>query len=37
VLGAWVIDRQAAGMGVRESDGPITGNLSRFVPHRIDR
>jgi glutathionylspermidine synthase len=34
-LGAWVIDGQAAGMGIRESDGPITGNLSRFVPHLI--
>ena len=37
VLGAWVIDGEAAGVGIRESDGPITGNLSRFVPHRIDR
>lgn len=37
VLGAWVIDGEAAGMGIRESDGPITGNMSRFVPHRIDR
>jgi hypothetical protein len=23
----------AAGMGIRESDTPITGNTSRFVPH----
>jgi len=36
VLGAWVIDGEAAGLGIRESDGPITGNLSRFVPHRIE-
>jgi glutathionylspermidine synthase len=36
ILGAWVVDGEAAGMGIRESDGPITGNLSRFVPHRID-
>jgi glutathionylspermidine synthase len=35
VLGAWVIDGEAAGMGIRESDSPITGNLSRFVPHLI--
>jgi glutathionylspermidine synthase len=24
-------------MGIREADGPITDNLSRFVPHRIVR
>jgi glutathionylspermidine synthase len=33
VLGSWVVNRQACGMGVRESDGPITTNLARFVPH----
>jgi glutathionylspermidine synthase len=33
VLGSWVIDGQAAGIGVRESTGPITNNLSTFVPH----
>jgi glutathionylspermidine synthase len=37
VLGSWyVTDQGAAGIGVRESDGPITGNLSRFVPHFFD-
>ena len=35
VLGAWVIDGEAAGMGIREADGPITDNRSRFVPHKI--
>ena len=35
VIGSWVIGGQAAGIGIRESDGPITGNTSRFVPHRI--
>lgn len=35
VLGSWLIDWEAAGMGIRESDGPITDNLSRFVPHLI--
>ncbi|MFM7590484.1 MAG: glutathionylspermidine synthase family protein, partial [Isosphaeraceae bacterium] len=25
-----------AGLGIREDDGLITGNLSRFVPHAID-
>lgn len=34
VLGSWyVIDQGPAGMGIRESDGAITDNLSRFVPH----
>jgi glutathionylspermidine synthase len=36
VIGAWVIDGQPAGMGIRESDAIVTDNLSRFVPHRID-
>lgn len=33
VIGSWVIGGEAAGMGIRESDGLITGNTSRFVPH----
>ena len=33
VLGSWLIDGKPAGMGVRESDGMITTNTSRFVPH----
>jgi glutathionylspermidine synthase len=37
VIGSWYItDQGAAGIGVRESDSPITGNLSRFVPHYFD-
>ena len=36
VLGSWVVNRQAAGMGVRESAGPITSNLARFVPHIME-
>ena len=36
VIGSWVVNRQAAGMGVRESTSPITNNLARFVPHIID-
>lgn len=35
VLGSWVVDGVAAGMGIRE-DGLITGNTARFVPHLID-
>jgi len=33
VLGLWMIDQECCGMGVRESAGPITDNLSSFVPH----
>jgi glutathionylspermidine synthase len=36
VVGAWIIDGEAAGCGIRESDTPITDNQSRFVPHLID-
>ena len=35
VIGSWVIGQEPAGMGIRESDGLITNNLSRFVPHLI--
>jgi glutathionylspermidine synthase len=33
VLGLWMIDQECCGMGIRESAGPITDNLSSFVPH----
>lgn len=33
VIGSWLIDGEPAGIGIRESDGPITNNFSRFVPH----
>lgn len=33
VIGSWVVHGEAAGIGIRESDGPITRNTSRFVPH----
>ena len=33
VLGSWLIDGVAAGVGVRESATPITDNHSCFVPH----
>jgi glutathionylspermidine synthase len=36
VLGTWVVDGEAAGLGIRESDGLITDDLSFFVPHTID-
>jgi glutathionylspermidine synthase len=34
VIGSWVVDGEAAGMGLRE-DGLITGNRARFIPHVI--
>jgi len=37
VIGSWVVGHaegdSAAGIGIRESETPITTNLSRFVPH----
>ena len=36
VIGSWIIGQEPAGMGIRESDGLVTDNLSRFVPHWID-
>ena len=33
VFGVWVVDHEAAGLGIREDTRLITGNLSRFVPH----
>lgn len=36
VVGSWVVDGAPAGVGVRESEDPITGNTSQFVPHLIE-
>jgi glutathionylspermidine synthase len=33
LIGSWVVTGKAAGIGIREDEGPITGNSSRFVPH----
>jgi len=34
VMGSWLVtDQGSCGIGIRESDAPITDNLSRFVPH----
>ncbi|HEY0052081.1 MAG TPA: glutathionylspermidine synthase family protein, partial [Caulobacteraceae bacterium] len=33
VLGGWIVDGEACGLGIRESRGPITTNTARFVPH----
>lgn len=35
VLGSWLIDHVPCGLSIREDHTPITGNLSRFLPHAI--
>jgi glutathionylspermidine synthase len=32
-IGSWVVNGWACGIGIREDDSLVTGNLSRFVPH----
>lgn len=36
VIGSWVVDGRAAGIGIREDASLITKNSSRFVPHFIE-
>ncbi len=33
VIGSWIVNGLAAGIGLREDDSPITKNTSCFVPH----
>ena len=33
VIGSWMVNGNACGIGIREDRSPITQNLSRFVPH----
>jgi len=33
VIGSWIVNGYACGMGIREDDGLITRNTSRFLPH----
>jgi glutathionylspermidine synthase len=35
VLGSWIVDGVPCGLSIREDDNPITGNMSRFMPHAI--
>ncbi|MET9833138.1 glutathionylspermidine synthase family protein [Streptomyces sp. NPDC006385] len=35
VLGAWVVEGEAAGLGIRESSDLITDEYARFLPHVI--
>ena len=36
VLGIWVVDGDPAGLGIRESNGLVTDNLSRFTANAIE-
>jgi len=36
VIGSWMVDGAAAGIGIRESSTPVTDNLSSFVPHLFE-
>jgi len=33
VIGSWMVNGYACGIGVREDSGPVTRDTSRFVPH----
>jgi len=35
LIGSWLVDDQAAGISMREDSGPITQDMSRFMPHII--
>ena len=35
VIGSWVVNGWACGIGIREDDTLVTQNTSRFVPHRM--
>jgi len=37
VLGSWMVNGYACGMGIREDVSPVTQNTSRFVPHLFTR
>ena len=36
VIGSWVVGDSPAGIDLRETSGPITGDLAEFVPHYIE-
>jgi len=35
VLGSWIVNETACGLGIREDDSLVTRNTSRFVPHQM--
>ncbi len=36
VWGLWMVGDECRGLSARADTGPVTGNLSRFLPHRIE-
>jgi glutathionylspermidine synthase len=36
VIGSWIVGDEAAGMGIREDESPVTKNTSRFLPHYFE-
>ena len=38
VIGSWIVDGEAAGIGIRETNGSlVTDNRSSFVPHMFSK
>ncbi len=35
VIGSWVVNGWACGLGIREDDQMVTQNTSRFIPHKM--
>ena len=35
VIGSWIVNGLACGIGIREDSGMVTRNTSRFVPHQM--
>ena len=35
ILGSWIVNGWACGLGIREDDQLVTQNTSRFIPHRM--
>ncbi len=36
IIGSWIVNGWSCGIGIREDESPVTGNLSRFVPHLFE-
>jgi glutathionylspermidine synthase len=36
IIGSWMINGYAAGIGIREQNSPVVGRRSRFVPHLFE-
>ncbi|WP_086479061.1 glutathionylspermidine synthase family protein [Oceanospirillum sanctuarii] len=35
IIGSWLVNDQPAGISMREDSGPVTQDMSRFIPHII--